>query len=65
MMGKVESFKMHDLFHDLAQLVAKYVCCNINDNDVTTLSEQIHHVSSKKAYLVQLHRVKSLRTYIL
>ncbi|KAL3031412.1 hypothetical protein AAZX31_02G028300 [Glycine max] len=52
-----------------SQVVAEEVCCITNDNDVTTLSERIHHISDhswrSKSDSIQLHQVKSLRAYIL
>eukprot|EP00256_Glycine_max_P045444 XP_006597652.2 LOW QUALITY PROTEIN: disease resistance protein RGA2 [Glycine max] len=72
--GKVTSFKMHDLIHDLAQSIAEDACCVTEDNRVTTWSERIHHLSNHRSMWnvygesinsVPLHLVKSLRTYIL
>jgi len=61
------------LVHDLAQFLAKDVCCITDDNDVTTLPDTIHHladhraawgVSEESINSMQLHQIKSLRTYI-
>ncbi|KAK7342676.1 hypothetical protein VNO80_25636 [Phaseolus coccineus] len=72
-LGKVKSFKMDDLVHDLAKFLAEDVCCITYDDDVTTLSDTIHHVQDHRAAWdvseasinsMQLQQVKSLRTYI-
>ncbi|XP_047148180.1 disease resistance protein RGA2-like [Vigna umbellata] len=72
-LGKVKTFQIHDPVHDLTQFLAEDVCCIAHDKDVTTLSDTIHHladhraawdVSEESINSMQLHQVKSLRTYI-
>lgn len=72
-LGKVKTFQIHDPVHHLTQFIAEDVCCITHDNDVTTLSDTIHHLADHRAALyvseesinsMQLHQVKSLRTYI-
>jgi len=67
--GKVTSFKMHDLVHDLAQFVADEEVCCITDEDYAPVlfeRKRIQHLSDYRWWLhsTQLHQVKSLRTYI-
>jgi Leucine-rich repeat (LRR) protein len=40
-----EIFNMHDLNHDLAQLVSDPYCCQVKDNESYSFSEQSLHVS--------------------
>ncbi|KAK2373600.1 putative disease resistance protein RGA3 [Trifolium repens] len=65
--GNVQSFKMHDLFHDLAQSVSEDVCCITKDN-VAPTSKRIRHVSMYKIKrfeeAIRLPNTKSLKTCI-
>ncbi|KAK2427407.1 putative disease resistance protein RGA3 [Trifolium repens] len=47
--GNVISFKMHDLFHDLAQSVMDNVYCITKDN-VAPTSKKIRHISLYRSY---------------
>ncbi|KAH1264397.1 Disease resistance protein RGA2 [Glycine max] len=65
--GKVTSFKLHNLVHDLARSVTEDVCCVTEGNDGSTWTERIHHLSDHRLRpdSIQLHQVKYLRTYLL
>ncbi|RHN55232.1 putative P-loop containing nucleoside triphosphate hydrolase, leucine-rich repeat domain, L [Medicago truncatula] len=68
--GQITIFKMHDLVHDLAGSVTQDVCCITDDNSMRTMSEETRHLliynrnSFAEANSIQLHHVKSLKTYM-
>ncbi|WJX61473.1 hypothetical protein P8452_46563 [Trifolium repens] len=65
--GNVVSFKMHDLFHDLALSVTEDSYC-ITEDSVTPKSKRIRHISMYKIKtlekVIRLLHTESLKTYI-
>ncbi|AES96304.1 LRR and NB-ARC domain disease resistance protein [Medicago truncatula] len=68
--GQSAVFKMHDFVHDLAESVAREVCCITDYNDLPTMSESIRHLlvykpkSFEETDSLHLHHVNSLKTYM-
>ncbi|WJX71259.1 hypothetical protein P8452_55272 [Trifolium repens] len=63
--GKI-TFKMHDIFHDIASKIMGEQCLALETADLSTLSKRVHHVScSKFKYgLNKFKGVESLRTVL-
>ncbi|KOM45406.1 hypothetical protein LR48_Vigan06g071200 [Vigna angularis] len=72
--GMVKSFKMHDLFHDLAQSIMGEECAAFVEGRLTPLSSRVHYstllssdVSSNVSFRGFKHafkKVESLRTFL-
>ncbi|XP_022631418.1 putative disease resistance protein RGA4 [Vigna radiata var. radiata] len=65
--GMVKSFKMHDLFHDLAQSIMGEECAAVVEGRLTPLSSRVHYLSSNVSYRGFMHafkKVESLRTFL-
>ncbi|XP_045811931.1 putative disease resistance protein RGA1 [Trifolium pratense] len=65
--GKV-TFKMHDIFHDIASSIMGQKCLALETASLTTLSRRVHHIScfnvdeKFKYNLIPFKTVESLRT---
>ncbi|CAJ1930960.1 unnamed protein product [Sphenostylis stenocarpa] len=66
--GMIRSFKMHDLFHDLAQSIMGEECVLYENERVTRLSTRVHHLHSlnshESADMPAFTKVESLRTFV-
>ncbi|AES75542.1 disease resistance protein (CC-NBS-LRR class) family protein [Medicago truncatula] len=67
--GKV-TFKMHDIFHDVASSILGEQCVTSKADTLTNLSKRVHHISffnideQFKFSLIPFKKVESLRTFL-
>nr|KYP66470.1 Putative disease resistance protein RGA4 [Cajanus cajan] len=70
-LGIITSFKIHDLFHDLAQSVVGEECVIYEHERLSDLSNKVHHLHLLKCNEYEsvnkasLNKVESLRTFLL
>ncbi|XP_047180608.1 putative disease resistance protein RGA3 [Vigna umbellata] len=65
--GMITTFKIHDLFHDLAQSIMGEECVVIVKGRLTPLSSRVHYLSSYayvRGFKYAFKKVESLRTSI-
>ncbi|KAK7255218.1 hypothetical protein RIF29_28624 [Crotalaria pallida] len=62
------TFKMHDLFHDLAQSIIGEECMVTKNASLTNLSSRLHHIcyydSNQPVHMACFKKVESLRTFL-
>ncbi|XP_029127542.1 putative disease resistance protein RGA1 isoform X2 [Cajanus cajan] len=66
--GIITSFKMHDLFHDLAQFIMGEECKVSEHTSLTDLSSRVHHLhllkSNVSVNIAAFKKIESLRTFL-
>ncbi|QCD90880.1 hypothetical protein DEO72_LG4g1841 [Vigna unguiculata] len=66
--GMIKTFKMHDLFHDLAQSIMGEECVVYEEGKLTRLSNRVHYLrllnSNKFVDMAAFKKVESLRTLL-
>ncbi|WJX66342.1 hypothetical protein P8452_50907 [Trifolium repens] len=66
----IVTFKMHDIFHDIASSIMGEQCLALKTASLTTLSKRVHHIGCFDVYeqskynLIPLRRVETLRTVL-
>ena len=66
--GMIKTFKMHDLFHDLAQSIMGEECVVYEEGKLTRLSNRVHYLrllnSNKFVDMAAFKKVESFRTLL-
>jgi structure-specific endonuclease subunit SLX1 len=66
--GNIISFKMHDLIHDIAQLVSRFECTYVDSNE-KVVNEKVRHLSFPSFSVFEddlssLVKAKKIRTFL-